>query len=350
MPEAPFSSDEARQPVPVEWTSPGLVDLQVNGYAGVDFNGPVESLTAEAFHRVRVALARRGVVVALPTLITCSRSDLLNRVRRYARIVEADSILAGVFPYLHLEGPFISPEDGPRGAHPAAYCQTPHDAPDWLDALWEASEGRIGVVTLAPELPGALDLIARAVSRGIVVALGHTAAGTEALDRAVRAGARFSTHLGNGSHQTLPRLDNYVQTQLADDRLWASFIADGHHMPFSTLKNFIRAKTPGRSILVTDAMAAAEVGPGRYTFLGEEVLVSEDLRVSNPGQPNLAGSALTLDRAVVNVTRHCGIPFEQAWAMASTSPAALLKLPDLTEIRVRVEEGGFRRVESGITP
>lgn len=347
MPEAPFFSDAARQPVPVEWTGPGLVDLQVNGYAGVDFNGPVEALTPEVFHRVREALARCGVVVALPTLLTGPPTDLLNRVRRYARIVEADSRQSATFPRLHLEGPFISPEDGPRGAHPAAYCRTPRDAPDWLDSLWEASGGRIGVLTLAPELPGALDLIARAVSRGIVVALGHTDAGVEVLDRAVRAGARLSTHLGNGSHPTLPRLDNYVQMQLADDRLMASFIADGHHIPFTTLKNFIRAKTPGRSILVTDAMAAAEVGPGRYTFLGEEVLVSEELRVSKPGQPNLAGSALTLDRAVVNVARHCGVPFEQAWAMASTLPAALLNLPDVAEIRVRVEAGGFRRVEPG---
>jgi len=161
-------------------------------------------------------------------------------------------------------------------------------------------------------------------------------------------GPGLSTHLGNGSHQTLPRLDNYVQTQLADDRLMASFIADGHHIPFPTLKNFIRAKTPERSILVTDAMAAAEVGPGRYTFLGEEVLVSEELRVSKPGQPNLAGSALTLDRAVVNVALHCGVPFDQAWVMASESPAALLDLKGLAEVRVRVEAGGFQRVESGI--
>ncbi len=345
MSELPLSSGAMRQPVPDEWIGPGLVDLQLNGYAGVDFNGPVEVLTPEVFHQVRMALARRGVVAALPTLITCSPSDLLNHVRRYVQIVEADSALVSTFPCLHIEGPFISPEEGPRGAHPAEHCCAPLDEPRWLDELWEASGERIGVLTLAPELPGALDLIARAVSRGIVVALGHTAAGAEALGRAVCAGARLSTHLGNGSHQTLPRLDNYVQAQLADDRLMASFIADGHHIPFPTLKNFIRAKTPERSILVTDAMAAAEVGPGRYTFLGEEVLVSEELRVSKPGQPNLAGSALTLDRAVLNVVRHCAVPFAQAWAMASSAPAALLKLKGLAEVRVRVGPDGFHPVE-----
>jgi N-acetylglucosamine-6-phosphate deacetylase len=334
-----------RQPVPDEWTGPGLVDLQLNGYAGVDFNGPPESLTPEVFNRVRMALARRGVGVALPTLITCSPSGLLSRVRRYARIVEADPVLGAVFPSLHLEGPFISPEEGPRGAHPAEHCLVPLDEPRWLDELWEASGGRIGLLTLAPELPGAPDLIARAVSRGIVVALGHTAAGTETIDQAVRAGARLSTHLGNGSHQTLPRLDNYVQAQLADDRLLASFIADGHHIPFPTLKNFIRAKTPERTILVTDAIPAAEGGPGRYVFAGEEVEVSADLRVSRPGRPNLVGSALTLDRAVLNVVRHCGVPFAQAWAMASSAPAALLSLKDLAEVSVRVEADGFFRKE-----
>ncbi len=203
------------------------------------------------------------------------------------------------------------------------------------------------MLTLAPELPGASDLITQAVSRGIVVALGHTGAGNETLDRAVRTGARLSTHLGNGSHPTLPRLDNYVQAQLADDRLMASFIADGHHIPFPTLKNFIRAKTPERSILVTDAIIAAEIGPGCYPFLSGEVLVSEELRVSKPGQSNLAGSALTLDRAVLNVVCHSGVSFEQAWAMASTLPATLLDLRGLPEVQVRVGVDGFQRVNRG---
>jgi N-acetylglucosamine-6-phosphate deacetylase len=167
MPESPFSPDGACPSIPDEWSGPGLVDLQLNGYAGLDFNGPLESLTAEAFHHVREVRMRRGVVSALPTLITCSPSDLLSRVRRYVRIVEADSILSVAFPRLHLEGPFISSEDGPRGAHPVEHCRVPSDVPDWLDEVWTASGGRIGLLTLAPELPGASDLITQAFPGGL---------------------------------------------------------------------------------------------------------------------------------------------------------------------------------------
>jgi N-acetylglucosamine-6-phosphate deacetylase len=151
----------------------------------------------------------------------------------------------------------------------------------------------------------------------------------------------MSTHLGNGSHQMLPRLDNYVQRQLADDRLFAGFIADGHHMPFCTLKNFIRAKTPARSILVTDAIAAAEMGPGKFQLGGGIVEVTPEGRCFRPGQPNLAGSALSLDRAVVNAALHCDVSFEQAWAMASTTPAKLMGLPAPRGVSVRVTAGGF---------
>ena len=153
----------------------------------------------------------------------------------------------------------------------------------------------------------------------------------------------MSTHLGNGSHPALPRLDNYVQTQLADDRLWASFIPDGIHMPLTTLKNFIRAKTPARSVLVTDAIAAAELGPGQYTLGGQVVEVSPDGRAARPGHANLAGSTLTLDKAVVNVALHCDVPFEQAWAMASTRPARLAGLDEPEVVTVAVTEKGFDR-------
>ena len=177
--------------------------------------------------------------------------------------------------------------------------------------------------------------------QGICVALGHTRARPETIGEATEAGATLSTHLGNGSHLELPRLDNYVQAQLADDRLAASFIADGHHLPFYTLKNFLRAKTLRRSILVTDAIVAADVGPGRYTFGGEEIVVSPELRVHKPGQQNLAGSALTLDRAVLNVALRCDVPFNEACAMASTRPAELIGLSAPPDISVRISAEGF---------
>ena len=312
----------------------------MNGYAGFDFNADPATWTIEDFMMVREALARRGVACALPTFITDDPHRMIARAQAYARLLDREPALQAAFPLLHIEGPFLSPVDGPRGVHPLAHCSTPHQLPDLLPRLRDASGDRIGILTLAPECPGALDLIERAVEQGICVALGHTCADAETLTRAVEAGARLSTHLGNGSHTTLPRLDNYVQHQLAEERLAASFIADGHHMPFSTLKNFIRAKTPQRSLLVTDAVAAADAGPGRYTLGAEVVVASAERRVTTPDRKTLAGSALTLDRAVIHACLHVHLPFETAWAMASTQPAALLRL-DPPPVTVRVEADGF---------
>lgn len=327
--------------LPSRYEGPGLVDLQVNGYAGFDFNARSECWTPAVFWQLREALGRRGVVAALPTLITDHPAHMLARARSYTAILEDAPELALTFPKLHIEGPFISPEDGPRGAHPRAHCCTPRELPEFIARLREASGDRLGILTLAPELPGALDLIASVAEQGICVALGHTQASPEVIGEAVAAGARMSTHLGNGSHQVLPRLANYVQAQLAEDTLFASFIADGHHIPWYTLKNFLRAKTLERSVLVSDAIAAADAGPGRYRLGDEEVVVSAELRVQKPGQQNLAGSALTLDRAVLHVAIHCDVPFSEAWAMASTRAAALVGLDSPPSVSVQISERGF---------
>jgi N-acetylglucosamine-6-phosphate deacetylase len=327
--------------LPDRFEGPGLFDLQLNGYAGFDFNSAPEGWSSEDFGNVRRALARRGIAGALPTLITADPRAMVARAARYAEIVSDSAELAEAFPRLHVEGPFFSPEEGPRGAHPARHCATPLQLPDFLEEMREASGDRIGILTLAPELPGALELIGEAAEAGIRVAIGHTAASVEVLADAVAAGATLSTHLGNGSHQLLPRLANYVQAQLADDRLAASFIADGHHLPWYTLQNFLRAKTFARTLLVSDAIAAADAGPGLFRLGEQQVEVSADLRVQVPGQPNLAGSALTLDRAVVNVALHCDVPFVEAWAMASSRPAHFLGLPPRPPVVVTVSEQGF---------
>jgi N-acetylglucosamine-6-phosphate deacetylase len=335
--------------LPTAHRGPGLVDLQVNGYAGFDFNSRPESWAPGEFLRVRAALAERGVVAALPTFITDDAERLIARAAAYARLLRENPELEATFPKLHIEGPFISPEDGPRGAHPLAHCRAPRDLPDLVDRLREASGDRIGILTLAPELRGALELISRAAEQGVCVAIGHTAAEPVVLAEAVAAGARMSTHLGNGSHWVLPRHENYLQAQLAEDGLVASFIADGHHLPWYVLKNFLRAKTPARSVLVTDAISAAGAGAGRFTLGDDEVEVSAELRVTRPGKPGFAGSALTLDRAVINTAVHGGVSFEESWAMASTRPAALVGLGSLPEVEVAVgAEGGaggwrFRR-------
>jgi len=326
--------------LPSSFTGPGLIDLQINGYGGFDFNSAPSAWTPDALHGVRRRLARRGVRAALPTLITDRPDAILARVRRYAELLASDAELAATFPALHMEGPFIAPADGPRGAHPRAHCLLPDDAADLPQRVQDAAGGRLGIVTLAPELPGAMEMIARLAAGGVCPSIGHTDAPREVIARAVDVGAKLSTHLGNGIGAFLHRLDNPIQSQLADDRLYASFIADGHHMPLTTLKNLIRAKTPPRSLLVTDAIAAAEMPPGRYRLGGLEVRVGPDGRASRDGEL-LAGSTLTLDRAVVNTARHCDVSFEQAWAMASTQPAALLGWAPLPPVTVEITQEGF---------
>jgi N-acetylglucosamine-6-phosphate deacetylase len=293
---------------------PGLVDLQVNGFAGVDFGDPRAG--ADDVHRAAEAIAATGVTRFLPTLITSSREDFAACARTL--LEAALPSVAG----LHMEGPYISPEDGARGAHPRAFVR---DADvDDFERRQDAAQGRIVLVTLAPEVPGALRLVEHLVAKGVRVAVGHTAADGGRLADAVRAGASLSTHLGNGCAQMLPRHPNVIWEQLAEDRLRASFIVDGHHLPPATVKAMVRAKTPERSILVTDAIAAAGMPPGVYTLGGQEVELSPTGRVAAPGASNLAGSALRLNVAIGNVVRFTGLPLETAVAMASTHPAEYL--------------------------
>jgi N-acetylglucosamine-6-phosphate deacetylase len=234
-----------------------------------------------------------------------------------------DRAVAGV----HVEGPYISPEDGPRGAHPKEHVR----APDWaeIEAFQEAAGGRVRVLTLAPEWPGALEVIERLAREGVVPAIGHTNAPRAALQAAVSAGARLSTHLGNGAHALLPRHPNYIWDQLAADALWASFIADGHHLPPAVVKVFVRAKGAHRCVLVSDAIWLAGQPPGTYQFLGGSVELTPTRKVQLTGTPYLAGSALDLLTAVDNTTRFAGVGLADAVAMASRQPAALLGRGDL---------------------
>lgn len=330
--------------LPRTYTGPGLVDLQVNGYAGIDFNSDDNVFTPETFHMIREKMAARGVLVALPTYITAPSARLEANCRAYAKLVESDAELAAAFPLLHIEGPFISREEGPRGAHPVEHALDPADAPDLMKKLQEASGNRLGIITLAPELPGALDLIAWCRENYIVSAAGHCNATAPEIHAAAEAGLVMSTHLGNGSHQMMPRMDNYLQAQLSEDSMYASFIADGHHVPFFALKNFIRAKRFEKTVLVSDAIMAADMGPGTYQLGDFEVVVSEALRCTKAGHAGLAGSALTMDLGVINTTLHTDADFDEAWRMASTRPAALVGLDTPPDVTVKVSAEGFTRV------
>ena len=293
---------------------PGLFDLQVNGFAGIDFNAP--GLTGEGLAEALERQRATGVTRCLPTLITSS----FDRFARNARVIarSPDPAVAGI----HMEGPYLSPEDGPRGAHPREHVTNASIAD--FDRRQEAADGRIVLVTLAPEAPGALSLIDRLVKAGVRVAIGHTGGTPQQVEDAISAGATLATHLGNGCAQTLPRHPNFIWTLLAADPVAASFIVDGHHLPAATVKGLVRAKGVDRSILVTDATSAAACGPGRYS-IGDVVCESrEDGRVSLPGTPYLAGSSLTLDRAVANTVKFTGMPIEVVLPMASTIPALYL--------------------------
>jgi N-acetylglucosamine-6-phosphate deacetylase len=293
---------------------PGLFDLQVNGFGGVDFNAP--DLTADA---VSVALERMrstGVTRCLPTLITSS----LQHFAASAHVIAGMSTpeIAGI----HMEGPYLAPADGARGAHPREHLQPP--GVDDFRRRQDAAAGRIVLVTLAPELPGTLPLIEHLVTSGVRVAIGHTDATPQQIADAAAAGATLATHLGNGCAHLLPRHPNVIWELLAADALFASLIVDGHHLPPSTVKAMVRAKGAERTILVTDAISAAGGAPGRYTIGGVTCELGADGRVSLPGTPYLSGSSLTLDRAIGHMVRFTGLPLETVVPMASTIPASYL--------------------------
>ena len=301
----------------------GFLDMQVNGFATVDFNRP--ALTGEEVRRATEAMWRTGVTQFLPTVVTAPVRDMLGTLKAIARARERDPAVRRAIPGIHLEGPFLAPEDGPRGAHPADSIRDP----DWglFQQFQDATGGLIRLVTLAPERPGAIGLIWQLCQAGIVVGIGHSDAREADIDRAVEAGARISCHLGNGSHAMLPRHRNYIQKQLATDALMASLIVDGHHLPSYVVKNMIRCKGVNQVILVTDAMAAAAAPPGKYR-LGEVLAeVGPDGYVRLPGTPYLAGSALTMDRAIENVARFAGISLDEAILLATRQPRRLF--PDL---------------------
>ena len=302
--------------------APGLIDLQINGYDGVDFNDPAAGVEEIAGTAVR--LRRTGVTRFCPTVITGSPEQITKCLSRLVETADASQEFRSAMLGIHLEGPFISPEDGPRGAHPREHVRPP----DWDQFLrWqEAAEDRIRIITLSPEWPESLAFIERATASGIIVAIGHTAAAPPRIAEAVAAGARFSTHLGNGSHALIDRHRNYIWEQLASDQLRASFIVDGHHLPPAVVKCFLRCKTAARSILVTDAIAAAGRPPGCYRLGSVTVEVTPERRVCLPGTPYLAGSVLEMDEAVAKAVRYSDATLAEALQMASKNPAELLGL------------------------
>ena len=324
------------------FVAPGLFDLQINGHSGVWFSD--EALTADDVLKALAPYPQFGVTRLCPTLITNSFEGLAAGFAAIRAACEcepwADRMVCGC----HLEGPYISPEDGPRGAHPRRHVRPP----DWDEfrRFQEASGGRIRLVTLAPEHDGALPFIEKLTASGVVVAIGHTAATGARIRDAVRAGARLSTHLGNGCSAMLPRHDNPIWEQLAADDLWASVICDGWHLTPAVARCILRVKTPARAVLTCDASSLAGLPPGRYAEWGEEFEVLPSGNVVTPGTSYLAGSGVFTDTCVGWAARHAGVSLRDAVDMASARPRELLGLPnELTDLVLfDYEPGGEFRV------
>ena len=307
---------------PEVYVSPGWIDVQVNGFAGVDYNSGTTS--QEEIARSIEVLFSTGVTRFYPTVITGGPDEMLSALENLARAKE--SLPGGeAMDGFHVEGPHISPDDGPRGAHPRGWVRPPDI--EEFHRWQEAARGCIRLVTLAPEWPQAPRYIEALAAAGVVISIGHTNATGAQIADAVSAGASMSTHLGNGAHQVLHRHPNYIWEQLAEDRLSASFIVDGIHLPASFLKTALRAKQLQRSVLVTDASSPAGAKPGRYS-LGEQLVdLTADNRVVLAGQDRLAGSALRMDHGVQNLMKLAGLPLSDAVTMATTNPARVGAVP-----------------------
>lgn len=302
--------------------SPALVDIQVNGFCGYDLN--VDTVTVEDVCAMVRKLWGVGTGFLCPTIVTASFESIRNSLEAVVNAYRSDPLIAHSILGIHLEGPYISAEDGPRGAHPLQHVRNP----DWDEfRRWQdIADGMIRLVTLAPEKEGAIPFIEKLVSTGVVVSIGHTDTSGEEIQNAISAGATLSTHLGNGAHSMIQRHPNYIWEQLAADELYASLIVDGHHLPPSVVKSMLRAKTLDKCILISDATALAEMPPGNYEFAGQPVELKDDQSIRLVGTEYLAGSAIALVRGVENSVKFADTSLGQAISLATVNPMRLLDI------------------------
>lgn len=279
------------------------VDLQVNGYGGVDFNS--DDLQEDDLHRACQALERDGVACCLATILTDNLAAMSRRIRRIADLREKDPLAKRIIAGLHVEGPFLSPKPGYRGAHPAdSICLA---VPAAADLLLDAGCGKIRLFTLAPEMDPDASVTRLLTKHGVIVSAGHTDASMDQLCRGIDAGLKMFTHLGNGCPiRGMDRHDNIIQRVLSlarKNHITPTFIADGVHIPFFALSNYLHIAGIERSIIVSDAMSAAGLGPGRYRLSRWEVEVTEELAAWSPDRSHLIGSALSMKQAEQNLIR-----------------------------------------------
>ena len=311
---------------PQMYVAPGLIDIQINGYMGVDFAD--QDLTLEGIRKATRALWKEGVTTYLPTLITADRKSLNNSFSILSQAL-ADEEIGPSIPGFHLEGPFISPEKGFRGAHLEKYIRKP----DWNEfaELQQAAKNKIKLITVAPEIDGAVSFIRNCSRGGVIVSLGHHNGNAEQIEKAVDAGATLSTHLGNGCANMIDRHNNPIWPQLSEDRLSVTIIADGFHLNKQEVRTFYKAKGIDRTILVSDALDLAGLEPGEYTRWERTVLLTPDV-VKFPAENVLAGAAAPITTGISNIMKFTGCSLGDAIQMASTNPEKILQLNDRGEI------------------
>lgn len=314
------------------YIAPGLIDNQVNGYNGVSFSFGEGELNEEALIKATRALWEMGVTTYLPTLTTNSHQLLLRNFTILGKASGNVSLLGSV-PGFHLEGPYISSIDGFRGAHSANYIRKP----DWNEFLeyYKASGEKILTITVAPEIEGAIEFIKRCSALGIVVALGHHNGSTEDINKAVEAGARISTHLGNAMSNMINRHINPLWPQLSNDDLMISIICDGFHLLPEQIRTFYKVKGPEKTIITSDVTMYANLKPGIYKNIdGEDLELTPEGRIQYLAQQNLAGSASTLNKGIGQIMKVTGCSLADAIRMGSTNPAKLYNLNDRGVIEV----------------
>ena len=307
--------------------APGFIDLQVNGFMGVDFSDP--NLTRESLLKATKALWKIGVTTFIPTVITNDQASLLKSFEILSGSLDDEELKLSI-PGFHLEGPYISPVQGYRGAHLEKYIRNP----DWdeFSSLQKAANNQIIMITLAPETEGAIPFIKKCSDSGVVVSLGHHNASSDIIRQAVDAGASMSTHLGNGCANMINRHDNPLWPQLAEDRLTATIIADGFHLNRDEVQCFYKMKGADRVVLVSDMLDLAGLQPGEYMRGERLVLLTPDV-IKYPAEDVLAGAVSTLISNVSIMMKFTGCSLGNAVQMASTNPARSLGLKDIGELK-----------------
>ena len=335
------------------FVAPGFVDLQINGFAGVDFNSPTAA--HDEIERAIVATFSTGVTRFYPTVITGAPDAMLSAVRNLAAARESLSD-GHALEAFHVEGPHISPDDGPRGAHPREWVRPPDFTE--FQYLQDAAQGHVRLITISPHWPGTPRYIEQITELGVVASIGHTRATVQQIQEAIAAGATMSTHIGNGAGSAT-RTEDFIACQLEETRLAASFIVDYHHLPDDFLRRALATKGAERSILVTDAAAPALCTPGPYMLAGVAVELRDDDRVTLRGGERLAGSSLRMDRAIGNVMARAGASLAHAVTMATTNPARVGRVPGRLRglqpgsradlVRFRMNEGRLEVLETWLS-